>query len=173
MYTRKTFISTFLILSIISFLLGYANTVVGTIDISYLNPIDIIYIFFVNVVIILSALLFAPVGLPFYYIFNTIFNIGKAAKESGIELYIYIPISLLHGVFEIICLYFLYKISLDYFKIYFKKKISIEERVKKFKDQTGYVLKKYVGMIVLLLFIGSIIEVMISNRVLNFVLKGG
>ncbi|RIO59237.1 hypothetical protein BUZ85_19070, partial [Mammaliicoccus sciuri] len=100
-------------------------------------------------------------GLSIIIIFKIIFTIGYTSNSIFLPIYIYLPISLIHCIFEIICLYISYKITISHWKNYFS---DIDDKFNVFRGLLYKTFTKYLPVIVSLLIIGSGLEFLISNK---------
>ncbi len=130
--------------------------------IDQLSYIHIPIIFFSNLFIIFICLLISPSGLSFLIIFKTIFTIGYLTDSTILPIYIYLPISLIHGIFEIISLYLSYKLTVSHWRNYMRN--TGNKKFVVFKNLLKKTFTQYLPVILVLLIIGAILEVLISNR---------
>ncbi|CAM4414001.1 hypothetical protein BAMA_10440 [Bacillus manliponensis] len=171
MYNKK-WIFTYFILVITTFYFGYINTESGSTEGKIYNLLefeDVLLVFGINTfsIIVLFFLSFFGGSIPF--IFKLLYSIGSAAKASGVSPLIYFPISLCHGLFEIIALFIILSIAKEsivlFIDIVKKKKNS-----KEFKSFMINTLKRELPILVGILIIGALIEVYISNRLFVWVM---
>lgn len=164
LFNRK-YIILYMIVSTLVFLIGY---IIGEkhspIIVNNIYPKDIIYIYITNIIIIIGMLLLSITGISLFFIFFNIFKIGMACKESGINFALYFPISLLHGIFELLALYIIFSITLNYLYSYFQLLIKSNSRF--FILNTKLLITKGIPFLIITILIGAIIEVLISNKIL-------
>lgn len=135
-----------------------------------LNIRFIVLIFLTNSLIIFLLLLLSPIGLALPLIIKQLFSIGYAAGTSGISPMIYFPISLIHGLFELTALLIVFYISSKNIHIIIKilKKEYLPMHYWRFNRQ---IIKRAVPLVFSLLLIGSILEVLVSNRLISMILN--
>ncbi|HGN7442380.1 TPA: stage II sporulation protein M [Staphylococcus aureus] len=160
---KKTYSMLFFILMIIFLIIGYfydgnSKSIENP---KLLNYHDIFFIFLVNAFVLLLIFALSPTGLSLVFIFKNIFTIGQSIGHSGDDIYIYILISLIHGLFEITALFLAYKITLKFLIYYFKKS---ERNLKKLISNFKMLLKTYIYYVIPILLIGAVLEVLVSNR---------
>ena len=166
MKSKKILLS-FLILFIIIFMIGLSCANTNNLKISCLGFNYIILIFLVNFFTIFICLLLTPTGISYIIILKIIFTIGYSSKTALIPLYIYLPISLIHGIFEITCIYIVYKLTTLYWINYLSKN---NNKYEVFLNLLKKTYLKYLPFICLLLVIGAILEVMVSNKLINYLI---
>lgn len=160
---RKTVKLTFIILTLIFFLLGLNFGESNNENITRLSYTYIPIIFLVNLLSVFICLLIAPTGLSLVLIFKIIFTIGLSSNSTILPIYMYLPISLIHGIFEIICLYISYKLTISHWFNYLSNNES--QRFVIFKSLLKKVFTHYLPIVIVLLIIGAILEVLVSNRI--------
>lgn len=155
----------FITISLLFYFLGYFISEKNDILVKSLSLDSIIHIFLLNSIFIIMLFILFPTGLSLLFILINLFGMGVSAKESGVPFYYYIPISLLHGILEIICLYLLFKITIELVSSY----ISFFKQQEK-ENSIKLVLKRgfcrYLPLSIILLLLGAFIEVIISNKLL-------
>lgn len=148
----------------ITFLTGYLNANKGEVFTKNIDTINIFYIFIANWGILMMLILVSFSGASLFFIMYIIFQIGVACKESGMDISIYLPISLIHGVFELAALYLIYSLTLKFFESYYQiiKNQTANHLVKTLKASVLF----YIPTVTILLIIGSFSEVLISNEII-------
>lgn len=157
-------IALFVIIIAITFLTGYLSANKGEVFTKNIDTINVLYIFIANWGILMMLIVVSFSGVSIFFIVYIIFQIGVACKESGMDIYIYLPISLIHGVFELAALYLIYSLTFKFFESYYQI----------IKSKTGNHLAKtlkksvffYIPTVTILLIIGSFLEVLISNEII-------
>lgn len=146
-----------------------ADKVDKEIIVKQLNLLDVIYIFTINLIVILSWLVISPLGLSILNIFSFFLNFGKVGLESGIPPIIYYLVSLFHGFGEILVNFILFSFTLKQIYLIFKfLKCKDFRKIRSFYESSiSYVLSR----IVIILFISAIFEVVISNFLINLLYK--
>lgn len=167
MKSNKVMIISFVLFYFIIFIIGFLNGNNFNGEVSLLSKKDIIYIFLINSMLIIFSLLLTPTMLSFIFLIGNIYNIGKLTAESGINFYIYLPISLLHGFFEIVCLYYIYKLTIYHILNYIKH----DKFLHNFKKLIKVTLIRYIPISICILLIASSIEVLISNRLIYWLIQ--
>lgn len=144
-------------------------------EISLLSKWGILYIFIINTFFLSIALLLAPFGgisllLPILFCRIYATSIAQFSFDFY-NIFVYIVCSLFHGIFEFVMLYYIYRNSLCFL-------INTPKYVAKrydFNNACAYYYKnifiKQWFMIVILTIFSSIIEVLVSNRLLYFLIN--
>lgn len=167
MKSNKVMIISFVLFYLIIFIIGFFNGDGFNGEVSLLSKKDIIYIFLINSTLIVFFLLLTPTMLSFIFLIGNIYNIGKLTAESGINFYIYLPISLLHGFLEIVCLYYIYKLTIYHILNYIKH----DDFLHNFKKIIKITLIRYIPISICILLVAAGIEVLISNRVIYWLIQ--
>ncbi|MGX1195920.1 hypothetical protein [Metabacillus sp. SLBN-84] len=172
LYNKITF-SIFSVLVLLCFSIGFFigsgdqdNLIMqgGLLDYNF-----IFLIFISNAFTILLLFFVAPFGIAIPFVIKILITIGLAAGNSGINPLIYFPVSLIHGVFELFALLVISYVS--------TKNLHIIYQIIKKKLPSNYywhfnlgILKKELPLVFSLLLIGAVLEVMVSNRIIAFIL---
>ncbi|UUD42654.1 hypothetical protein [Bacillus pumilus] len=170
----KRYISLYFILSIsIIFIINIFienNTEVR--EIPELSFVDVYYITINNILFTIFAGILSLFGLSFIFIFKIIFLIGEGPSTAGINPIIYYFSSISHGLVELFvgCLLFCFsiqflKLIIDYTKGYLKI-----ETIKYFLIKT---VKYTIPFVCIVILIGALFEVYISNKLIKFILSMG
>lgn len=170
MYNKKLlYLFCILVISVIS--VGYlTNTnIPHNNNLRLLDSKDLTLIFSINTAIILMLCILSITGLSLVFIIKILFTIGFTAKGSGINTFTYFSVSLIHGIFELIALFIVFVISVKHIILiaeYLKGK-NKKEVIFKFYFS---LLKKEIPITIILLTIGALLEVYVSNRILIFLI---
>lgn len=128
---------------------------------------DALHIFLINTLNILIFLLFSITGITFIIIFRIFIIIGQGPSLSGINPLIYYFCSFAHGLGELIACALVFCFSISQFKIifgYFIGKVSKQEVKNLYISLFKYTLPS----IIITLFISSLLEVYVSNRLIIY-----
>lgn len=167
----KRYLYIYIIMIFTAILLGVtlADTPNKEISVKRLEYFDIFYIFILNLVVILRWLVISPLGLTILSIFKFFVHLGKVSIESGIPPIIYYLVSLSHGLGEILVTFILFSFTVKQLYLFFKcikdKNLKILKNF--YISSISYILSR----IVIILFISSIFEIIISNFFINLIYK--
>jgi hypothetical protein len=160
------FVSIFTFIFIVSFI--NADPPNEPIKALLIDSSDFIKIFIFNLVITIIMLISSIFGISLLFIYNFIFNMGRAAIISGINPIIYYFSSLSHGICEILIMFFIFVFTIEHFLAVihcFKTNDYI-----RLKELYIIFLPKFFPKIILILFLAAFIEVFVSNKIINLIL---
>ncbi|MDR6999445.1 hypothetical protein J2Y67_001892 [Neobacillus niacini] len=134
------------------------------VELKFLYLEDAIYIFAINSLQVLFWFLLSPFGLSLPFIFKFIYSMGQAPHNTEIDGFWYYLSSIAHGVGEIIVSFivFMFTIKQFYFFYLFLKTKQANDLKRLYIE----LLKKYIPISIIILFISAIFEVYISNRII-------
>ncbi|WP_169085666.1 stage II sporulation protein M [Paenibacillus sp. PL91] len=152
---------------VVCFSVGYFNAGVGRPpdDVEKLGTHFIWFVFIANTITILFMYLLSTVGLAIPFIIKNLYSIGYAAKASGIPPLIYFPVSLIHGIFELIALFLVLFTCIQNIKILILIKKGGESQ-SAFWTFNKRLLRREIPLTVVLLIVGALLEILVSNRLI-------
>ncbi|MDH6599086.1 hypothetical protein QJS65_19705 [Bacillus altitudinis] len=170
----KRYISLYFILSIsIIFIINiFIDHNKGISDIPELSFLDVFYIAMNNIFFTIFAYILSLFGLSFIFIFKIIFLIGYGPSIAGINPVIYYFSSISHGLLELLvgCLLFCFSVQFSKIIIDYTKGYVMVETIKYFLIRT---VKYTIPFVCLVIFMGALFEVYISNKLIKFILSIG
>ncbi|MBW7475503.1 stage II sporulation protein M [Paenibacillus oenotherae] len=158
----------YIALVVVCFTVGYFNAEVerSPEDVEKLGTHFIWFVFIANTVTILFMYVLSSVGLAIPFIIKNLYSIGYAAKASGIPPLIYFPVSLIHGIFELIVLFLVLRSCIQNIKILiFIKKGRESKRM--FWVFNKRLLRVEIPLAVVLLMVGALLEILVSNPLVH------
>jgi hypothetical protein len=168
MKRTSKFLFIYLFFAIVLITISYFNTTgpehkMQMIELNSLDYIDGFHIFVQNSVQIIFWYLFSPFGISLAFIGKFIYSMGQAPHVVGISPTLYYSSSITHGLGELIVSFFvlLFTVQQLYcFYLFFKHKETTQLKLLYKK-----LLKNYLPLSILILFISAILEVYVSNRI--------
>lgn len=142
-----------------------ANSVIT--ETSYLGIEFVPIIFISNTLAILICLGLALMGIGLPFIIIIIIRYGISLLNNSSFLLVYSISVLPHGIIEFLVLFYIFELSIDMIKKYFELFSGKEPKLSIDYKQLLFDFNK----IMILLFIGSIIEVFVSNRLFMLLLE--
>ena len=165
MFTKRKLVF-FIAGSALLMFFGYINNIKETSEFQparLLDFSDAINIFLLNMTVSVFWILLSVTGLSIPFIAKFIYGIGQAGSLSENPASYYLS-SLTHGIGELIVCYIIADFSIKHLYILF---LLITDKVTSEKLKAFYVhtIKKTLPLCMVLLFISSLLEVYLSNRI--------
>ena len=106
------------------------------------------------------------IGFSIPFMINILISIGSASTSTVAPPFAFFLLSIFHGLFELIALYYIYIYTINLLYSYINIYKNNDTR------QTKLIIKKFyyifLWKITFLLLIGAVIEVLVSNRLIYF-----
>lgn len=161
----------YIILFVITVWVGIytSNESKDAITISKIPLYGILIIFINNFFLIIIWLLYSPLGMSIFFIIKFLVHFGQVGIESGINPIIYYGASLTHGLGELFVSFIIFIFTIEQFITWinfakYKNFKNLEEFYKNF-------LRTTFPVIIFILLVSACFEVLISNRLINIILK--
>lgn len=139
---------------------------IRNIEVAIIPIEEIFLIFLINFTYINIILLTSFVGFSFILTSSFVWNMSSVGIESGISPNVYYLSSLSHGVLELIIYFLIFSFTVELFKIYYKT-----HEIKDVIHLTKAFYKKYYFSITLLAVTAAFAEVIVSNRLINYIVS--
>lgn len=169
---KKTF-GIYLFLSILIIVLSYIYhdrlDYENTSSISFLYFEDAVYIFLLNSMQLTFLIFVSIFGIHFYYIFNYLLDMGMHGAYTDTDPWIYYGSSFFHGFLEVLAMFIVLIISIRIYKELYLIIFKNESRSLKIWFKSFI---KNLTILYSVLLLAALIEVYLSNRIINLFLGG-
>lgn len=159
------------ILFIVTVLIGLytSNEPKNAISVAEMPLYGILLIFINNLFLAVVWLLYSTFGMSIFFIVKFLVHFGQVGIESGINPMLYYFISLPHGIGELFVTFIIFVFTIEQFITWFN--FYKHRDFKKLEDFYKYFFKHTFLIIVFILLISACLEVLVSNKLINIILK--